>query len=227
MKSSLCIMLTVACVGGVHAQEEVRRADRAVAPEAIVDVRSLVLQQLEESRIDHRAGERSVVGPDVDVEILVLAFVIALVNTVGLLFFIIRRGHRLQGPTPPAPAPAAPKRSTVRKDNAVDALLHQAHLILLEKRIEQLSRPAAMRGAVEPHVSLARTFGRGTGEVTLAQKLAGGKERCSWESRVREMQTSGEPTEVAARKFGVGTGELRLAHALRVLREQQQLRSGS
>lgn len=229
MKLSVYIVLSAAFGVGAFAQESPRGQFPGQAHGPMVDVRALALQQVEQARRSpsEDSAESGAALRDLHGGILLMAFVLSLVNTTALVMYLRRKGQPVESAASSVPVQNASHAPTPRAESAVDALLRQAHLILLEKRVGRTTRPAVVRATVEPHLNLARTFGRGTGELALAQKLATGKEHYPWESRVQEMESSGLSAEHAAKKFGVGAGELRLAHALRVLREQHQAGSGS
>lgn len=210
----------------IVARAEAQEADAESSVQRVVDVRSLVLQQIAEAGQQGTglATENRVAVVPVEFLALGISALVSLSSTIVLLLIVFRKR-----PIPPQRVAPPPVRvAPVTQHNAVDALLRQAHLILLEKRSSYASKPSAVQVAAEPHLGVARAFGRGRGELALAQKLATGQEQYPWEKRMRDVESSlHENGSVAtARKFGVGMGELQLAHALRAFQAQQE-RSGS
>jgi hypothetical protein len=97
-------------------------------------------------------------------------------------------------------------------------------LILLEKKAQRTLHAAQRSQPLDTGLALARTFGRGRGELALAQKLETSGTQYPWQHNIRQdnARLAGGSTAASAKVLGVGTGELRLLHTLQALQAQQR-----
>jgi hypothetical protein len=146
----------------------------------------------------------------------VAALMISLLGTAGLMYWIVKPAP----PTRTAPARAAlPKRATP-PITGVEAILDQARIILQEKTAR--AKPGIVsRGNEDAVTTLARTFGRGQGELHLARRLESGSREYMWEKKLQGVDTQRRDSITRAKKLGVGRGELELAASLRKMHDDQ------
>ncbi len=209
-------------VEGMAAQGHLPLNDSTQAVQPVVDVRALARQQIEMAKSAQQSLEarQNLSVDNGDPLLLILFLTVALLGTTGALWLTMRRPRRKSVPVTPPPSHTA-QQQTPRED-PVDALLRQAHVILLEKKAQRTLHAQQRSHPINTSVAMARTLGLGKGELMLAQKLESSTS-FPWEQKMRRgALSSGEVTPASARELGLGTGELKLAHTLHAMQEQER-----
>lgn len=224
MKLVLIPLVIVLTVIDIAAQDRKALNDSTQAVPPVVDVRALARQQIEMANNGQRALEsrQSALPNETNPLIPILFFMVTLLATIGALWLVVRKPPEHRSPVKrPATLPVQPQTP---RENPVDALLRQAQLILLEKKAQRTLPTPLKPQPIDTNITIARTFGRGKGELALAHKLETSDKQYSWEQKIRNNDSllTGESTAASARSLGVGTGELKLLHTLRSMQAQQR-----
>ncbi len=190
--------------------------DTAAVAGSPVDISAMVLEQVEKAKDPTPSLQQTERSSSFVLMPLLIALAIASLGTSGLLFYL----NRSASPEPPrVPVPSAKQGAP----NRVEAILHEARIILEEKAAPQKSIASTTEGE-DGGVATARLFGRGRGEVALVMKMEQQRGEFSWNNaRIRPEALKGKPL-TAARKLGVGRGEIELARSLQKVREEQNQR---
>jgi len=167
------------------------------------------------------SGRTSLIGPDV--MLLGGGGLIALLTTAGILLLIRRWDHRRAhtARSPHTAALPAADDSATRED--IRALLERASR--RSPVVEEDSAPQMF----EERTEMAKAFGRGTEEMSLAMTLGTkGKPRAN-KQRLDQLvlkKASSAQRRTAARKLGVGVGEVELALQLRRFQSTRKQKEG-
>ncbi len=216
------LLLVLALTGMDLAAQQLHASNDTTQP--VVDVRALARQQIEMAKNAQRAVPiQPSMRPETANPLLPMAFLMAiLLGAIAVLWIVVRKprpkSSSVVSPVTPAVQPKPPG------ENPVDALLRQAQLILLEKKAQRTLHAAQRSQPLDTGLALARTFGRGKGELALAQKLQTSAAEYPWQQRIHKDDPllAGESTAASAKNLGVGTGELRLLHTLQAMQAQQR-----
>jgi len=222
MRLLLTTLVMTVMVEGTGAQVHLPIKDSTQAGEPVVDVRALARQQIEMAKSAQQSLERrqNVSLKNNDPLLLILFLSVAFLGTTGALWLTMRKPRRKSAPAASS-LPLTAQQQTPRED-PVDALLRQAHVILLEKKAQRALHVQQKGRTLDTSVAMARTLGLGKGELMLAHKLESST-GLPWEQKIRRGALSnGEATPASARELGVGTGELKLAHTLYAMQEQER-----
>jgi hypothetical protein len=184
-----------------------------------VDLAAIVKRQIEEA---NEAAERKKAAPpstsffDIQFIPFVAALLISLLGTAGLMLWVVK-------PVPPtrsAPARAALPPRASESPTGVDAILDQARIILQEKAAQAKPSVSATSGG-DAVTALARTFGRGQGDVQFARTMETRNREYLWEKKLHGVDTHKRSSITRAKQLGVGRGELALAASLRKMHDEQ------
>lgn len=193
--------------------------EAAAVHDGAVDLAAIVKSQIEEANA--AAQVKAPPAPassffDIQFIPFVAALLISLLGTAGMMYWVVK-------PAPPrrtAPARAAIPAQVTQPTSGVDAILDQARIILQEKAA-QAKLPRASTSNDDAATTLARTFGRGQGELHLARRLEQGSREYLWEKKIQGVNTRRRDSTTRAKRLGVGRGELELAAMLRAMHEEQ------
>lgn len=155
----------------------------------------------------------------------VAAFAVSLIGTACLMLLTLgntRETNRQQDSQTLIAAPAGMMKDQPQPEVNVEAILLQAKRILHDKKAATMPTSEKNQSeSTEDIVEMARTFGRGQGEVRLAQAVEASNRQNAWQRKLQQLEEVAEMSEpiASAKKLGVGRGELDLAKSLRRLRE--------
>jgi hypothetical protein len=193
--------------------------EEAAVNDQSVDLAAIVKNQIEDANEAAKKKESPVRSQsffDIQFIPFVASLLISLLGTAGMMYWIVKPAP----PTRTAPARAMLPERTAQTTTGVDAILDQARIILQEKAAR--TKPNVIAPSDEDAVTtLARTFGRGQGELQFARTMETRNREYMWEKKLQGMDTQRRDPITRAKKLGVGRGELALAASLRKIHDEQ------